>query len=105
MLPRMQASPMPMNTTSGLVSETATAPTDPLWTCPDVVFIGMGEACIRGNIQPGDGLYKSTDGAKTWTHIGFKDSDAISKIRIHPTNPDIVFVADFGKFSVPRRAR
>jgi photosystem II stability/assembly factor-like uncharacterized protein len=64
----------------------------------DVVFIGTGESCIRGNIMPGDGVYKTTDAGKTWAHVGFKDSDAISKIRIHPTNPNIVFVADFGKY-------
>src|SRR4051812_39007820 len=64
---------------------------------PDIVYIGMGESCIRGNIMPGDGVYKSTDAGKTWKHVGFKDSDAISKIRIHPTNPNIVFVASFGK--------
>ncbi len=66
---------------------------------PDIVFIGTGESCIRGNIMPGDGVYKSTDAGKTWTHVGFSNSDAISKIRIHPTNPDIVFVADFGRYS------
>ena len=60
---------------------------------PDIVFIGMGESCIRGNIQPGDGVYKSTDAGKTWTHVGFSASQAISKIRIHPTNPQIVYVA------------
>jgi photosystem II stability/assembly factor-like uncharacterized protein len=65
---------------------------------PDVVYIGMGESCIRGNIMPGDGIYKSIDAGKTWTHAGFGNSDAISKIRIHPTNPDIVFVADFGRY-------
>jgi photosystem II stability/assembly factor-like uncharacterized protein len=74
-------------------------------TNPDVVFIGMGESCIRGNIQPGDGVYKSTDAAKTWTRIGFQSSDAISKIRIHPTNPDIVFVADFGRYGQPSEER
>src|SRR5262249_38702613 len=68
---------------------------------PDIVFIGMGESCIRGNIMPGDGVYKSADGGKTWTHVGFGESQAISKIRIHPTDPNIGFVASFGKYSVP----
>src|SRR5689334_21243143 len=72
---------------------------------PDVVYIGMGESCIRGNIMPGDGVYKSIDAGKTWTHVGFRDSDAISKIRIHPSNPDIVFVADFGKYGTPSDER
>jgi len=72
---------------------------------PDVVFIGMGETCIRGNIMPGDGVYKSTDAGKTWIHVGFGQSDGISKIRIHPTNPNIVFVASFGKYSVPSEER
>ena len=67
-------------------------------TNPDIVWIGMGETCIRGNILPGDGVYKSTDAGKTWTHMGFKNSDAIAKIRVHPKNPDVVFVASFGKF-------
>ncbi len=74
-------------------------------TNPDVVFIGMGESCIRGDILPGDGVYKSMDAGKTWTHIGFSASDAIAKIRIHPTNPDIVFVASFGKYGAPSEER
>jgi photosystem II stability/assembly factor-like uncharacterized protein len=72
---------------------------------PDLVFIGTGETCIRGNIMPGDGVYKSTDAGKTWTHVGFRDSHGISKIRIHPGNPDIVFVASFGKYSTPSQER
>ena len=72
---------------------------------PDTVFIGMGESCIRGNIMPGDGVYKSTDAGKTWTHTGFADSQAISKIRIHPTNSNIVYVASFGKYGAPSDER
>jgi photosystem II stability/assembly factor-like uncharacterized protein/uncharacterized protein YciI len=72
---------------------------------PDVVYIGMGESCIRGNIMPGDGVYKSTDAGKTWRHIGFSESQAISRIRIHPTNPDIVYVASFGKYGAPSEER
>ncbi len=72
---------------------------------PDIVFIGMGEACIRGNIMAGDGVYKSTDAGKTWTHVGLADAHNISKIRIHPTNPDTVFVAAFGHHGAPNDER
>ena len=72
---------------------------------PDIVYIGMGENCIRGNIMPGDGVYKSADAGKTWAHVGFRDVDAISKIRIHPTNPDIVYVAAFGLYHGPSEER
>ena len=74
-------------------------------TNPDVVFIGTGETCIRGNILPGDGVYRSGDAGRTWTHVGFRESHGISKIRIHPTNPDIIFVAAFGKYSAPNAER
>jgi len=74
-------------------------------TNPDLVFIGMGETAIRGNIMPGDGVYRSRDAGTTWAHVGFRESHGISKIRIHPTNPDIVFVASFGKYSVPSAER
>ncbi|HEX6322410.1 MAG TPA: hypothetical protein VFZ36_01690 [Vicinamibacterales bacterium] len=74
---------------------------------PDIVYIGMGESCIRGNIMPGDGMYKSTDAGRTWTHVGFGDGtvDAISKIRVHPANPDIVYAAVFGKYGAPSSER
>jgi len=57
---------------------------------PDVVYIGMGETELRGNIMQGDGIYKSTDAGRTWKPAGLGDTQAISRIRIHPTNPDIV---------------
>ena len=74
-------------------------------TNPDVVWIGTGETEIRGNIMPGDGVYKSTDAGKTWNFIGFRSADAIAKIRIHPKNPDVVFVASFGKYGGPSEDR
>jgi photosystem II stability/assembly factor-like uncharacterized protein len=74
-------------------------------TNPDVVFIGMGETCIRGNVMPGDGVYKSSDAGKSWTHMGLAGAENISKIRIHPTNPDIIWVAAFGKHSAPNAER
>ena len=72
---------------------------------PNVVYIGMGESCIRGNVMPGDGVYKSIDAGVKWTKVGFANSDAISKIRIHPTNPDIVYVASFGLYYGPSEER
>ena len=63
---------------------------------PDVVYVGMGETELRGNIIQGDGVYKTTDGGKTWTHIGLGETQAIARIRIHPTNPDVVYVAALG---------
>ncbi len=65
----------------------------------------MGESCIRGNIMPGDGVYKSSDAGKTWANVGFKNVEAISRIRIHPTNPDIVYVAAFGNYHGPSDER
>jgi len=63
---------------------------------PNVLYVGTGEACIRGNISHGDGVYKSLDGGKTWKNVGLRDSRAIGKIIINPANPDIVFVAALG---------
>jgi photosystem II stability/assembly factor-like uncharacterized protein len=62
----------------------------------NILYVGTGEACIRGNISHGDGVYKSLDGGKTWKNVGLKDSRAIGKVIINPTNPDIVFVAALG---------
>jgi photosystem II stability/assembly factor-like uncharacterized protein len=63
---------------------------------PDIVYVGMGERSIRGNISYGDGMYKSTDGGKTWSHIGLRDSQTIARVRVHPENPDVVYAAVLG---------
>jgi photosystem II stability/assembly factor-like uncharacterized protein len=77
---------------TGSVGSIAVAPSD-----PNVVYVGMGEACVRSTTTShGDGVYKSTDAGKTWTHLGLDKTRHISKIRIHPTNPDVVYVAAQG---------
>jgi photosystem II stability/assembly factor-like uncharacterized protein len=63
---------------------------------PDVVYVGMGETQLRGNIIQGDGVYKSTDGGKTWAHVGLETTRAIARIRVHPKNPDLVYVVALG---------
>ena len=62
----------------------------------NVIYVGTGEACIRGNISHGDGVYRSLDGGKTWKNTGLHDSRAIGKVIVNPTNPDIAFVAALG---------
>src|SRR5262249_47561 len=72
---------------------------------PNVVYVGMGEACIRGNFSHGDGVYKSTDAGKTWKRVGLEDSRVIGRIRIHPKNPDLVYVAALGHAAGPNDQR
>ncbi len=72
---------------------------------PNVVYVGMGESPIRGNVSHGDGVYKSTDGGKTWKKIGLEDTRQISRIRINPKNPDLVYVAAQGHVWAPNEER
>ncbi|MBL7793162.1 MAG: glycosyl hydrolase [Saprospiraceae bacterium] len=67
---------------------------------PNVVYVGMGEHAPRGVMTSyGDGVYKSTDAGKTWKHIGLKETQQISRIIIHPKNPDVVYVAAQGQLN------
>jgi photosystem II stability/assembly factor-like uncharacterized protein len=63
---------------------------------PRIVYVGMGEACIRGNASIGDGVYKSTDGGATWQHVGLAATSQIARVVIDPANPDLVYVAALG---------
>ncbi|MDB4906081.1 MAG: glycosyl hydrolase [Gemmatimonadetes bacterium] len=72
---------------------------------PDIVYIGMGETEIRGNIMQGDGVYKTTDAGKTWTHCGLEQTQAIARIRVDKSNPDLVYVAALGHPYSPNAER
>lgn len=63
---------------------------------PNIIYAGMGETTIRTDVSHGDGVYKSTDAGRTWTHMGLSDTRHIGAIRIHPRNPDTVYVAALG---------
>jgi photosystem II stability/assembly factor-like uncharacterized protein len=82
------------------VGAIAVAPSD-----PNVVYTGMGETTIRSNVSHGDGVYRSTDGGQTWTHLGLADTRNIAKVRIHPHNPDLVYVAALGHAHGPNAER
>lgn len=82
--------------TSSSVGAVAVAASD-----TNIVYAGMGEVEMRGNISFGDGMYKSTDAGKTWKHIGLEQSYAIGTVVVHPRNPDLVYAAAFGKIWGP----
>ncbi|HUZ00115.1 MAG TPA: glycosyl hydrolase [Thermomicrobiaceae bacterium] len=72
---------------------------------PSVIYVGTGETTLRGNVSHGDGVYRSTDGGKTWRNVGLADTRHIGDIAVHPTNPDVVFVAALGHAFGPNEER
>ena len=72
---------------------------------PNVIYVGGGEKTVRGNVSSGHGMWKSLDAGKTWKAIGLKDSRHISRIRVHPKNPELVYVAVMGHLSGPNDER
>ncbi|MGZ4837824.1 MAG: VPS10 domain-containing protein, partial [Terriglobales bacterium] len=71
----------------------------------NTIYIGTGEACIRGNITYGDGVWKSVDGGRSWKHVGLPDSRQIGAVIVHPANPNIVYAAALGHVYAPSAER
>ena len=77
------------------IGANAVAPSD-----PNVIYVGTGEADMRSNISFGDGVYKSTDGGRTWKNFGLRDTMQIGRILVDPRDPNIVLVAALGHAQV-----
>ncbi len=86
--------------TSGSIGAIAIAPSD-----ANVIYAGTGETCLRNNVSAGDGIYRSNDGGRSWTHAGLSDSFHIGRIVIHPRDPDLVYVAALGSAFGPNPER
>ncbi|TJW82288.1 MAG: glycosyl hydrolase, partial [Mesorhizobium sp.] len=71
----------------------------------NVIYAGTGETTIRSDVSYGDGVYRSSDGGRSWTHLGLKETRHIGKICIHPQDPDVVFVAALGDAFGPNEER
>jgi len=84
----------------GSIGSIKVAPSD-----PNVIYVGTGSGCPRGNISTGDGMYRTTDGGKTWTPIGLRHAGQIPKLAVHPTNPDLVYAAVLGHIYGPNEER
>ena len=72
---------------------------------PSVIYVGTGSTCPRGNVSPGVGVYKSTDAGKTWQHAGLRSAGQIARVVIHPSNPDVAYLAVLGNLFGPSRER
>ena len=75
----------------GSIGAVAVAPSD-----PNVVYVGTGEKTVRGNVSEGDGMWKSTDAGRSWAHAGLADSRHLTRVRVHPQNPDLVYACALG---------
>lgn len=94
-----------VNLSDGYIKTGSIGAIDISRTNPDILYVGTGEHALRGDVSHGDGVYKSTDGGKTWTNVGLKDTRQIARVIIHPTNPDIVYVGAIGHFTGPNEER
>jgi photosystem II stability/assembly factor-like uncharacterized protein len=76
---------------TGSIGDVAVSPSD-----PNIIYVGTGEGLHRPDLSVGDGMFKSSDGGKSWAHIGLDDVQQIGRVVVHPTNPEIVFAAGLG---------
>lgn len=72
---------------------------------PETIYVGGGEKTVRGNVSHGKGVWKSADGGKTWTHVGLSDSRHVTRLRIDPKNPDVVYASAMGHLFGPNQQR
>ncbi len=93
------------NVSDGFFNFPAVGALDVSLSDPQVIFAGTGEGLQRQFISPGDGVYKSSDGGDSWTHVGLQATRHISTLRIHPTDPDTVYVAAMGDMFGPNPER
>ena len=84
----------------GSIGSISIAPSD-----PNIIYVGGGEKTLRGNFSHGDGIWKSVDGGNTWEFVGLEDSRQVPRIRIHPKDPNTVYVAALGHASGPNQQR
>lgn len=85
---------------TGSVGDIAVSPSH-----PEVIYVGTGEGLHRPDLSVGDGIFKSTDGGKTWAHVGLAEVQQVGRLIVHPSNPDIVFVAGLGHPYGPNEER
>ena len=85
---------------TGSIGDLAVSPSH-----PEIIYVGTGEGLHRPDLGVGDGIFKSTDGGETWTHVGLPDVQQVARVIVHPTDPDIVFVAGLGHPYGPNKER
>lgn len=76
---------------TGSIGDVAVSPSD-----PNIIYVGTGEGLHRPDLSVGDGMFKSSDGGKSWAHVGLEDAQQIGRVVVHPTNPEIAFAAVLG---------
>ena len=94
-----------VNVSDGFLATGSIGAIDVAESDPNIVYVGTGSAAIRSNVIQGRGVYKSTDAGKTWSFVGLREVGQIGALKIHPTNPDVAYVAVLGQAFAPNPER